>query len=616
MDSAKAKPLPPDFDPVYPYGKPAPPTQPPYINEKEGLTEHPLGALAVHISPPLTFTKQGAIGVKLGSGVDVQGGNLQAKLGQGLSFDQSGAITASGAGVTVSSPLQKQGETISLPLGKGLGTENNSLQVKLGSGLNFSSEGAIEATTPPAIAFSDPLQKQNNTVTLKTGPGLQLNNSGQLQLTTLPQTLSFSQPLQEQSGTVTLQTGSGLQVNSSGQLELSTVPETLSFSAPLSKNDSSVGLTLGGGLSINSGALQLKLGPGLNINNTGQVQSSTTYGSPFNLNNNTLSLRLGPGTGIANSKLTLRYDKGFRYNGDLLALNVGDGLQLGSSGNNNKKLYANVGPGLQLLSGQIVPLLGKGLAIGPSGSDNNKIIPVLGQGLTMGTSDPNTDKIAVRLGNGLRFDSSGAISLIPVPPTFSVPYMTVWTGPDPSVNAVVNAGESPTIRCFVILARVGDMVTLQAHFKGEGARAQVDQNSTPFQLDMLFASGGELLRIGQQPSPTWGTKVNNTVVTTPVLEWIDCMPNKQVYKLPKLQYFSQKMYLDTVNTAETNKCIDCMVILNQLKDNASYAITFRFLNFGNLRQTTNFVTSNISLSYVGEVSVTGITPPAKRLRRA
>ncbi|BBE29322.1 fiber [Bat mastadenovirus] len=288
--------VPADYDPVYPYDKVAPSTQPPYINQNKGLYQSPPGALAVNLSAPLSFAPNGAIKVATAGGLQVSKGKLQAKLGTGLTLNDKDEITLNQANaqLTFEAPLERDQNNISLKIGQGLTTKDNLLQVV-------------------PLSFATPLDLKDNTVMLKLGNNLETNNSDGSLTVTLP---TFSNPLQLSKNNVTLQFGAGLKLTN-GVLTVAfpPPPSPLNFILPLKQTDQGVTLQLGNGLSVSSGQLQV---------------TETYYSSPLTISSNTVSINIGEGLAIENDTLVATQSSATTYSPPLSKANNNVSLALGN----------------------------------------------------------------------------------------------------------------------------------------------------------------------------------------------------------------------------------------------------------------------------------------------
>lgn len=537
--------LPADYDPVYPYDQPSPPTQPPYFNSKKGLTQSPPGTLAVNIRAPLSFGTSGAIGINTGTGLNLKNGALQVNLGPGLSTNAQGQITVQGVGETYVAPLKKDNNEVSLETDSTLTTKNGQLSV-------------VFPPPSPPLSFNAPLTKNNNTVGLQLGTGLSTVN-GALQVT-FPAAVTYQEPLKNEKNVIKLTLGNGLSVNN-GALAVNFKPD-LQFDSPLVRANNRVSLNLGNYLTISNNALACNL----------------TFASPLSVNGaNNVSLQLGSGLEVKNSALsvipapTLTFAAPLEKNqNNVVNFKFGAGFKV-----ENKTLFPNLGPGLQL--------------------NNSAIQAKLGQGLQFSGGSTH-----VKLGAGLQFDGNNAVSLTN---QISVtPRVTLWTGPDPSPNALI--GGNKVMRCFVALSRHETMVTAVANFKGVGNYSMVHQTQAPFSITFDFNQFGQLMSTGNFQNTTWGSKPinSNLVIPTPNQDWKLCMPNKAIYSQDFPSAFVIGLGLDSYGTQlATNRTIDLLVLLNKSSTpTAEYSITFRFLNFTKLSGGSSFISDNISFNYVGE----------------
>lgn len=95
-----------------------------------------------------------------------------------------------------------------------------------------------------------------------------------------------------------------------------------------------------------------------------------------------------------------------------LAVKVGPGVEIPTSGTDAGKVKANVGAGLGLPtsgsdSGKIVVVVGPGIEIPSTGTYAGKVKVLPGSGLTLPTSGSDSGKVAVYAGSGLELPSTG-----------------------------------------------------------------------------------------------------------------------------------------------------------------------------------------------------------------
>nr|USE57159.1 fiber [Canine mastadenovirus A] len=534
--------LPANFDPVYPYDAPKPSTQPPFFNDRKGLTESSPGTLAVNISPPLTFSNLGAIKLSTGAGLILKEGKLEANIGPGLTTNQEGQITVEkdSDGLTFTSPLHKIENTVSLSIGEGLEDESGTLKV------NFPSP-------PPPLLFSPPLAEAGGTVSLPLQESMQVTEG---KLGVKPTT--YSPPLQKTDQQVSLRVGPGLTVLN-GQLQAVQPPAT-TYKEPLLETENSVSLKVGAGLAVQDGALVA-------------TPPNVTFSAPLEKNGNAVSVRVGAGLSIQGNALvattspTLTFAYPLIKNNNHITLSAGSGLRVSGG-----SLTVATGPGLSHINGTIAAVIGAGLKF-----ENNAILAKLGNGLTI---------------------RDGAIEAVAPQPSFTP--VTLWTGPDPNVNASING--TPVIRSFVSLTRDSNLVTVNASFTGEGSYQSVSPTQSQFSLILEFNQFGQLMSTGNLNSTTtWGEKPwgNNTVQVQPSHTWKLCMPNREVYSTPAATLTSCGLN-SIAHDGAPNRSIDCMLIINKLAGAATYTLTFRFLNFNKLSSSTVFKTDVLTFTYVGE----------------
>lgn len=181
-------------------------------------------AQPVAVTAPLTNTNN-TISLQLGKGLQLNGDNLELKLGSNLLFDNNNAAAVVGLQPTTAAtaPMQMNttadgGKNVALAYdtNKGLQLSNNKLAVKLGPGLSFNNSGALQATTNGALDLEPPLRLDN-------ANRLGISYRRPLTLTNDELTLMVTDPIRIGTGTglgggIYLNYGRGLTLNSGSQL--------------------------------------------------------------------------------------------------------------------------------------------------------------------------------------------------------------------------------------------------------------------------------------------------------------------------------------------------------------------------------------------------------------
>lgn len=351
--------LPPDFDPVYPYGRPPFNIMPPFYSS-DGFVHQPTTVLSLKTQPPFSFDSDG---------------NLIIKLGGGLTVNQDGELQSASATTSVRPPLVSTGGTISLTLGDGLEVSNDSLTIKIQPPLQYQN-GAL--TLPLSGIFNT----SNNTISLNVGQGLDISNDI-LQL--LVETcFTFS------GGKLSLQVSDGLSITNALSLN---VQPYFSFS------DNKLSLNTGNGLQTTATAIALKADPVFSFEADGTMNLQLDRG--LSIVNNSLGVNYGLGLYINDSNaLFCNIRAPLNYNPDTGSIGIQIGNGLGSTGTSlGASLYVKTGPGLYADSTNLRPNLGAGLHIINNGIETN-----LSNGLTFNTNRA----VTLNLGRGLTFNSSAA----------------------------------------------------------------------------------------------------------------------------------------------------------------------------------------------------------------
>lgn len=369
--------LPPDFDPVYPYGRPPFNIMPPFYSS-DGFVHQPTTVLALKTLPPFSFDSDG---------------NLIIKVGGGLSVNQDGELQTASATTSVRPPLVSTGGTISLNVGDGLEVSNDNLTLKIQSPLIYQN-GIL------TIPLSGLFTSANNTISLNVGNGLTINND-MLQLLTATYFTVLN-------NTLGLQAGNGILLTDAVSLN---VQPYFSFS------DSKLALTVGNGLQTTANAITLNTQPVFTYNSSGALGLQVNRG--LNISNNNLGINYGVGLYVNESNVlicNIRAPLNYNETTGSVGLQVGNGLavtgtSLGSS------LYVKTGPGLYADSTNVRPNLGAGLHIVNSGIETNlsngltfngsrQVTLNLGRGLAF-----NSSAVETSIGNGLKFNSSNQIEV-------------------------------------------------------------------------------------------------------------------------------------------------------------------------------------------------------------
>lgn len=480
--------LPANFNPVYPYEEAKKINLiPPFFNT-DGLKEDPFSVLSLNPEKPLQTAN----------------GKLNLQIGRGLVINSSGALEANGAAPTVSAPLIDTGTAITLkysaPLsvnasnsltvnaGNGLGldtdtltvncdepltVETGTLQLKTGNGLTTNSSGELEAV---AATFNAPLEAAGGAVSLNTAGGLTVTNNALA--------VSYSDPLTVNNSQLALKTGQGLRVNSSGQLEATA--SAVSYLSPLQITSSStVKIGLDDPFDVSDNKLQLKLGQGLQLNSSGEVQASHTppsYQAPLAVENGIVQLKYNAPLTLVGGILSMAYDSSMEVNTHgAMALVCADPLTVTSNG-----VGLNLGSGLKVAN----------------------------------------HAVSVNVGSGLSVDSNGALF---VTSQAADETATLWTTPDPSPN--VTLGADLSVRLTLALTRIGGLVL--GSVRVEGVKTPDDviaQGVTEKTITLYFSNDGQIINTySSLKSQYWGFKQGQSIATSSYADPATLMPNLLAY---------------------------------------------------------------------------------------
>ncbi|AEP16425.1 fibre protein [Equine adenovirus 1] len=578
-------------------------------------------AVAVRSGPGLELTSPGVLQVKPGGGLQLaQGGALQVKTGNGLQLAQSGVLQVNpGNGlqfsqgalqVNAGNGLRISQGALQVNPGGGLQLEQSgALQVKAGDGLQLAQGGSLQVVAGPglvvrsnslAVNHGAGLEINANQLRLKLGEGLQLTSAGALQVPLGP-------GLQLDGGRLAVKTGAGVQVSGDGALQFN-----IQAGGGLSLQGNSLSVNAGPGLTINNGALTMKLGSGLGTDASGLLFIRT--GPGLSLNGGNVIMSLGPGLQFSNNRITIATASGLEIRDNRLSLRAGSGLFMDRDG----ILKPHLGPNMHVVNSTIRAKAGAGIAsddtglsvrvANPIAIDTSSAVSLLykeplhteadgsqqrlalniGEGLQV-----TGGKLQLKVGNGLRLTSEGTLT---VPPEGQRPIITRWTGPDPPTNAIIS-GNTPNVKLFLALSRVGDLVHGTCWMKGEASA--VNFPTSAFSIHIDFNQFGHLMSTANLSAATqWGRKVGNTVDPQPHHWDRACMPSRAVYGHGTTTRPSPGV--STLTTALMNgQKLDVEVFFNT-RTTGEYSLSIRCGHLARPTGTPTFVTSYFSFSYLGE----------------
>uniref|UniRef100_A0AAU6S544 Adenovirus fiber protein n=1 Tax=Pipistrellus pipistrellus adenovirus TaxID=3140007 RepID=A0AAU6S544_9ADEN len=244
----RARAIPSDFDPVYPYEKEDFVISAPFVNTDRGLTTDPPGFVAIKAKPPLSFDNQGNLilvggssGVSIDSkkGLGKSGNTIFAKVAEPAIFDQAGNIT------------------IGVDESRGLAISGGKLTARVHGPISYDPNGYI-------------MLEYDNT------KGLEVNNN-QLGLKVDPAALTFTQ------GMLTLAPGAGpqqIQVDTSKGLTMTGNVISAKVHGPISfERNGYIALEYDNtkGLSVENNKLFVKTLAPLTVSNNGIGLNDTNY---------------------------------------------------------------------------------------------------------------------------------------------------------------------------------------------------------------------------------------------------------------------------------------------------------------------------------------------------
>lgn len=355
------------FNPVYPYGyNNSTEVAPPFV-AADGLQENPPGVLSLKIAPPLTFNTLKALTLAIGSGLSIVDGKLVSK-GQSLLAQSPLVINGNELQLRIGAGLNSENDTLNILAQAPLAISNtNKLNINLGEGLSIVN-GALQLS----LTASSPLSLQNNILSLPIGDTLEVVN-GKLQ-----SSLAATNPLELDGNTLRLNIGNTLQVQNNAlqtslqaQSPLTISNNTLQLAvgtglAISSNNTLQTNLRANGPITISGNTFSLSLAPSSGLRNRSGLQVQTGWGLKIANNNDVtldfrnplfmttsgeqagqLGVKIGSGLQLDNSgNIQTQLGNGLSINNNAIAINAGGGLTI-----SNNTLQVATGTGLTILDG-------------------------------------------------------------------------------------------------------------------------------------------------------------------------------------------------------------------------------------------------------------------------
>ena len=163
--------LPPDYNPVYPFGTKRLNLMPPFFNSQGFTDEAPDATLSLNIERPLSYTPQGALQLAVGRGFVIRNGILETN-------DLSSSVIP---------PLVRDNNNlVTLAVAGGLIVSQDALAVNPGMGLEINNHGVLvpKAAAPLqlsaadglTLSFGDGLQAAGGALTPVLGDGLEIRD--------------------------------------------------------------------------------------------------------------------------------------------------------------------------------------------------------------------------------------------------------------------------------------------------------------------------------------------------------------------------------------------------------------------------------------------------------
>lgn len=308
-----------------------------------------------------------------------------------------------------------------------------------------------------------------------------------------------------------------------------------------------------------TGVLALKLGPGVGINERGELTACYRETlPPLTESQGALGLLYSPPfITTSHGTLSLQAQHPLWVGPDSLTLLTSPPLSVGTSG-----LTLNLGPGLQVQDSKLSLRAGDGLRL----QETLQVNPHSARGLEIHES-----RLAVKLGSGLHFADTGAVTVAPQPPD------TLWTTPDPSPNCTVK--EELDCKLSLTLTKNGGMVNgLVGILALKGPLISIPSDkigwvTLTLTFDergrMLFGNGNNLAS-----SATWGFKQGNSVSTAPVDSALGFMPNSLAYSRGHGQHTRSNTFAATYMQADHKKPLSLQITFNEKETGYSLRFTW------------------------------------------
>lgn len=396
--------------------------------------------------------------------------------------------------------------------------------------------------------------------------------------------LRLADPVTTKNGAVTLKLGEGVDLDESGKLISKNATKA---TAPLSISNNTISLNMDTPFYNNSGKLGMKVTAPLKILDTDLLK--------------TLVVAYGQGLGTnTTGALVAQLAYPLVFNTDSkIALNLGNGpLKVDANRLNiNCKRGVYVTPTKDALEVNIswphaIKFIGNAMGVN---IDTTK-------GLQFGTSSTVTDvtnafPLQVKLGAGLTFDSTGAI----VAWNKDDDKLTLWTMADPSPNCHIYSEKDAKLT--LCLTKCGSQIlgTVSLLAVDNGSLNPITGKVTTALVSLKFDANGVLQDSSTLDKDYWNFRQGDATPAEPYTNAIGFMPNLKAY--PKntngaaKSHIVGKVYLH----GDVSKPLDLIITFNETSDEScTYCINFQWQWGTDQYKTETLAVSSFTFSYIAK----------------
>ncbi|CAZ68007.1 unnamed protein product [Simian adenovirus 26] len=376
--------------------------------------------------------------------------------------------------------------------------------------------------------------------------------------------LRLADPVTTKNGAVTLKLGEGVDLDDSGKLIANTVSKAI---APLSFSNNTISLNMDTPLYTKDGKLSLQVSPPLNI-----LRSTIL---------NTLALAFGSGLGLSGSALAVQLASPLTFDDKgNIKITLDRGLHV-TTGN---AIESNISwaKGIKFEDGAIAANIGKGLEFGTSST-------------VTGVDDAYP--IQVKLGSGLSFDSTGAI----MAGNKEDDKLTLWTTPDPSPNCQILAENDAKLTLCLTKCGSQILATVSVLVVGSGKLNPITGEVSSAQVFLRFDSNGVLLVNSSTLKKYWGYRQGDSIDGTPYTNAVGFMPNLKAY--PKSQSSTTKNNIvgQVYMNGDNSKPMLLTITLNGTDDTTSaYSMSFSYTWTNGSYTGATFGANSYTFSYIAQ----------------